>query len=146
MGQEIRLYCQPGVLPLSDRLAEMGGIPVNDDGGKQVDPGHAVALAFAGGVADFTPAPDAERVLECVMSLALVQDGVRPALSVRGRARRQPGLACMMFSLIHFCPRAYTAQRQGRRAKNAGPGQRHPASRWLETVLFTAMAGNHPSP
>ena len=44
---------QPGVFPLSDRFAEMGGIPVNDDGGEQVEPGHAVVLALARAVADF---------------------------------------------------------------------------------------------
>ena len=58
---------------MSDRFAEMGGIPVNDDGGEQVEPGHAVVLSFAGAVADFALAPDAERVLERVMSLAPVQ-------------------------------------------------------------------------
>ena len=36
-----------GVGPLSDRFVEMGGIPVNDDGGEQVEPGRAVVLAFA---------------------------------------------------------------------------------------------------
>ena len=58
MGQELGLYGQPGVFPLSDRFAEMGGIPVNDDGGEQVEPGHAVVLALAGAVADFALASD----------------------------------------------------------------------------------------
>ena len=53
MGQELGLDHQPGVFPLSDRFAEMGGIPVDDDGGEQVEPGHAVVLALAGAVADF---------------------------------------------------------------------------------------------
>ena len=44
VGQEIGLDGQPGVFPLSDRFAEMGGIPVNDDGGEQVETGHAVVL------------------------------------------------------------------------------------------------------
>ena len=73
MGQEIGIDRQAGVLPLSDRFAEMGGIPVNDDGGEQVEAGHAVVLALAGAVADFALAPDPEGVLERVMSLALVQ-------------------------------------------------------------------------
>ena len=38
---------RPACFPLSDRFAEMGGIPVNDDGGEQVEPGHAVVLALA---------------------------------------------------------------------------------------------------
>ena len=70
------------MFPLSDRFAEMGGIPVNDDGGEQVEPGHAVVLALAGAVADFAMAPDPERVLERVMSLALVQAGVGSVLHI----------------------------------------------------------------
>ena len=73
MGQELGLDGQPGVFPRSDCFAEMGGIPINDDGGEQVEPGHAVVLALAGAVADFALAPDLERVLERMMSLALVQ-------------------------------------------------------------------------
>ena len=82
MGQELGLDGQPGVFPLSDRFAEVGGIPVNDDGGEEVEPGHAVVLALAGAVADFTLASDPERVLERVMSLALVQAGVGPTLHI----------------------------------------------------------------
>ena len=82
MGHELGLDGQAGVFPLSDRFAEMGGIPVNDDGGEQVAPGHAVVLALAGAVADFAMAPDPERVLECVMSLALVQTGVGSVLHI----------------------------------------------------------------
>ena len=83
MGQEFGLDDQPGVFPLSDHFAEMGGIPVNDDGGQQqVEPGHAVVLALARAVADFALASDPEGVLERVMSLALVQAGVGPALHI----------------------------------------------------------------
>ena len=82
MGQELGLDGQPGVFPLSDRFAEMGGIPVDDDGGEQVEPGHAVVLALAGAVADFALASDPECVLERVMSLALVQAGVGSALHI----------------------------------------------------------------
>ena len=48
MGQELGLDGPAGVFPLSDRFAELGGIPVDDDGGEQVEPGHAVVLALAG--------------------------------------------------------------------------------------------------
>ena len=82
MGQELGLDRQAGGFPLSDRFAEMGGIPVNDDGGEQVEPGHAVVLALARAVADFALAPDPERVLEGVMSLTLVQAGVGSALHI----------------------------------------------------------------
>ena len=80
MGQDLGLDSQPGVFPLSDRLAEMGGFPVNDDGGEQVEPVHSVVLALAQAFADFAPAHDPECVLEGVMSLALVQAGAGPAL------------------------------------------------------------------
>ena len=70
------------MFPLSDRFVEMGGIPVNDDGGEPVESGHAVVLSCAGAVADFALAPDTERVLERVMSLAPVQAGVGSALHI----------------------------------------------------------------
>ena len=85
MGQELGLDGQAGVFPLSDRFAEMGGIPVNDDGGEQVEPGRAVALALAPAVADFALAFDPERVLERVMSLALY---IRPVLARRCMSAR----------------------------------------------------------
>ncbi|GEM_PF-3470119 len=72
---------------MSNRFAEMGGIPVNDDGGEQVEPGHEVVLSFACAVAEFALAPDAERVLERVMSLApvhAVQLPCKSAQAVRG--------------------------------------------------------------
>ena len=43
---------------MSDRLAEMGRIPVNDHGGEQANPGHTVVLALAGSMADFSLAAD----------------------------------------------------------------------------------------
>ena len=79
MGQELGLDGQPGVLPPSDRFAEMGGIPVNDHAGEQVEPGHAVMLDLARGVADFALASDAERVLERVIASPLF----RPVLARR---------------------------------------------------------------
>ena len=82
VGQEFGLDRQPGIFPLRDRVGEMGGIPIDDDGGEQVESGHAVVLALARAVADFTLAADPERVLEGVMGLALVQAGVGPALHI----------------------------------------------------------------
>ena len=40
----------------------------------------------------------------------------------------------------------HSALPHDRRVRNAGPGQTHPAARWLETALFTAMAVNAHSP
>ena len=67
---------------LFDRFVEMGGIPINDDGGEEVEPSHAVALALAEAVADFALASDPRRVLRRVVCLALVQTGVGPALHI----------------------------------------------------------------
>ena len=82
MSQELGLDGQAGEFSLSDRLAETGCIPVNDDGGEQVKPGHAIVLALAGPIAAFTLATEAERVLQSVVSLALVQAGVGSALYI----------------------------------------------------------------
>ncbi len=38
MGQELRVDRQHGVSPLSDHFAVVSGIPVNDNGGKQLGP------------------------------------------------------------------------------------------------------------
>ena len=66
MGQELGLDCQPRVFPLTDRFAEMGGISVHDDGGEQVEHGHAVVLALAGAAAYFALAPDADPLAHVV--------------------------------------------------------------------------------
>ena len=50
VGQEVGLDCQAGLFPLPDRFAEMGSIPVNDNGGEQVESSHAGVLAIAGAV------------------------------------------------------------------------------------------------
>ena len=82
MGHELGLNGQAGVYPLSDRSVEMSGIPVNYNGGEEVEPGYAVVLVLAGAVTDFALASDPQRVLERVVSLALVQAGVGPALHI----------------------------------------------------------------
>ena len=46
MGLKLGLNGQAGVFPLSNRFVEMGGIPVDDDGSKKVESGHAVVLAM----------------------------------------------------------------------------------------------------
>ncbi len=47
MGQELGLDRQVGVFSLSDHFAEMGGMSVNDNGGDQAEPSHAVVLPLA---------------------------------------------------------------------------------------------------
>ncbi len=86
MGLKLGRNGQAGMFPLSNRFVEMGGIPVDDDGGKEVESGHAVVLAFAGAVADFAPASYPQRILEGVACLALVQAGVGSGTTYRRRA------------------------------------------------------------
>ena len=47
MGKDPGINGDAGVFSLSDRLAGIDGIAVNDDGGEQVEPSHAVVLALA---------------------------------------------------------------------------------------------------
>ena len=82
VGQELGVYRQAVELPLSDGFAEMHSIPVNHNGGEQVEPSHAVVLALAGAVSDFALAPDAEGIYEGVMSLVPVKAGSGPALYI----------------------------------------------------------------
>jgi|TARA_R110002020_G_scaffold88883_1_gene217657 hypothetical protein len=49
------------------------GVPVDNDGGEQVQPGHPEMLAFGCPVANFTLAANTQRILEGVMGFALVQ-------------------------------------------------------------------------
>ena len=67
---------------IGDGEAEMLGVPVDDDRGEEVQPGHAEVLAFGGAIADFTLAADAESVLRSVMGLALVEPDLVTALHV----------------------------------------------------------------
>ena len=80
MRQELGLDRQSGAFALSDRLTQTHGIPVDDDGRKEIEPCHAVVLAFGGAVSgaqDFTLASDTQRVLQSMMGLALVGPCVR---------------------------------------------------------------------
>ena len=51
----------------------MLGVPVDYDGGEQVETGHAVVLTLGGAIPDFTLSPDAQGVFQGVMGLTLVQ-------------------------------------------------------------------------
>ena len=77
MRQEFGLDRQPGAFSLSDRFAQAHGIPVDNDGRQQIEPSHAVVLAFAGAVADFALASDAQGVFQGVMGFAFVQPKAR---------------------------------------------------------------------
>ena len=82
MREQSGVAIQPGPLPRGDGLTEVFGVPVDDDGGEQVETGHAVVLPFGGAIPDFTLSPDAQGVFQGVMGLTLVQANLGPALHV----------------------------------------------------------------
>jgi len=50
----------------------MFGVPINDDGGEQVKPGHAIVLPFRSSVSDFALAADTQGVFQSVTGLTFV--------------------------------------------------------------------------
>ena len=63
-------------------LPEVFGVPVDDDGRQQVQPGHAEVLSFDGPITDFALAATAQSVFQGVMGLALVETDLDTALHV----------------------------------------------------------------
>src|SRR6056297_2264360 len=82
MREQSGIAIQPGPLPRGYSLTEVLGVPVDDDGGEQVETSHAIVLPFGGTVADFALATDAQGVFQGVMGLALVQANLGPPLHV----------------------------------------------------------------
>ena len=69
--QELRGNTESVALALRDCMAEVKGVPIDDDDGKEVQAGYAEVLAFGGAVADFALTADAQGVLERVVRFAL---------------------------------------------------------------------------
>ena len=134
MGHQVGVDRQAVVLPLSDRFAEMHSIPVNDDGGEQVQPSHAIMLPFASAVADFNLAADAKRALEGVMSLSLVQAGAGTALHIgveqpahdEQRSFHPSGFAESNGQFVLVGIRGELSQQLAGRKNAAGQGGRNP--------------------
>jgi len=82
MRQQIGRTIQSGPPPRGDGLSDVLGVPVDDDGGEQVQTGHAVVLTLGSAIPDFTLSPDAQGVFQGVMGLTLVQANLGPALHV----------------------------------------------------------------
>ncbi len=80
--QQFGRTVQSIMFSLRDGVTEMLGVPVDDDGGQQVQACHAEVLTFGGAIADFALAADAQGVLEGMMGLALVQTDLSAALHV----------------------------------------------------------------
>lgn len=73
MGQEFGRNIKSFVPSLSDRAAQMNGIPVDDNCGKQVEAGDPVMLPLSGAIANFALATNTQRILERMMGFALVE-------------------------------------------------------------------------
>jgi len=58
MGQQVVGRIEPFASPGFDGMAEMQGVPVDDDGGEQVEAGDAVMLPLCRTVADLALATD----------------------------------------------------------------------------------------
>ncbi len=81
-GRHINLF----IPALCDCMAEMEGVPVDDDCGEQVQPGNPIMLAALGGsVADFALATDTQRILQSVVGLALIEADLGTPLHVASR-------------------------------------------------------------
>ena len=70
MRQKLWRAVKSGAFSCRNGLPEMLGVPVDDDGGEQVQPCHTKMLPFTCPVADFTLAANAQGILEGVMSYA----------------------------------------------------------------------------
>lgn len=82
MGQQVWGAIQSDSAAIRDCVTEVFGVPVDDGGGQEVQPGHAEVLAFGCPVADFALAADAQGILEGVMGLTLVETDLCAALHV----------------------------------------------------------------
>ena len=76
-------HIKPFVPSLCGCVAEMDGIPVDDDRRKQVSPGNPVMLPLGCAIADFTLTTDAMRILERMVGLALVETALGAPLHIR---------------------------------------------------------------
>ena len=73
---------------LSDGFSQSGRVPVDDDGGEQIERGHAEVLPLGRPVADFSLSADPQRVLQRVMASPLLR-----LISVMGAGSTKPRVA-----------------------------------------------------
>lgn len=83
VGQQLGRHVEPFVPPLCDGMAEMDGIPVDDDRGQKIEAGNPVMLSLCRAIADFTLATDTERILEGMVGFTLVEPDLGAPLHVR---------------------------------------------------------------
>lgn len=83
MRQKFGRHIKSFIPALCDCMAEMEGVPVDDDCGEQVEAGDPVMLPLGGAVTDFALATNAQRILESVVGLALIETDLGTPLHVR---------------------------------------------------------------
>ncbi len=89
MRQKFGRHIESFASPFGDRVADVDGVPVDDDCGVQVETSNPVMLPFGGAVTDFALAADAQRILESMVSLALVETGSGRAAACPRRGSTQ---------------------------------------------------------
>ena len=67
---------------LGHEASELAGVPVDDGGGQEVEPSHAVMLALRAAVTDLAAGTQADGALEGGVGLALVEAQLSAALQV----------------------------------------------------------------
>ena len=73
MGEEFGGGIDAGFLAGLHRVAQLQRIPVDDDGGQQIEPSHAVVLTLAGAVTQFAALVEVDGALQGVVGCSLVQ-------------------------------------------------------------------------
>lgn len=68
---------QSSATPCLDGTTEVQSVPVDDDGGEEIEAGDPVMLALGGAVAELALAVDVQGVLQCVGRLAFVEADLR---------------------------------------------------------------------
>ena len=82
MGKQVRWWSFTGLSQPSDDLSELPSVPVDDDGGKEVQAGDPVVLRLGRPIADLTASVEADGTLERMMGLTFVEPHLRPSLEV----------------------------------------------------------------
>lgn len=82
MREKIRWCVQSGLFPLRHSDAKLFGVPVDDNGGQQVQSGDAEMLTLSRAISDLALPPNSQCIFKGVMCLALVQPNLGTALHV----------------------------------------------------------------
>src|SRR3546814_1503491 len=70
MGEKMVGGIEPFAVPGLNGMAKVQGVPVDDDGGEQVEAGDPVMLTLRRAVADFALTADAQGIFQRMMCLA----------------------------------------------------------------------------